>query len=109
MQIGLWDAKATQPAVRNVAILPSGEVMCPLEEALPLRALLAPVDTCAEQITAAVEGLQPRQRGLFGFGPAMHAIMDYAVRAALTCAASVLRGPSSALLMICGPAAHLQF
>jgi hypothetical protein len=82
-QIGLWDVKGRLPAVRQVPIFPAGEVMCLLEEALPLRALLAPLDVYADKLMAAVEALQPQGVGLCGFGSAMNAVMDYLVRCRL--------------------------
>jgi hypothetical protein len=79
MQIGLWDVKAANPLCRNVPVFPSGDVMCPLEDVVPLRSLLAPLDTHAEQVIAAIDGLQPRHTGLLGLGPALHALLDYLV------------------------------
>jgi hypothetical protein len=79
MQIGLWDVKAANPFCRNVPVFPSGDVMCPLEDVVPLRSLLAPLETHAEQVIAALDGLQPRQTGLLGLGPALHALLDYLV------------------------------
>ena len=80
MQIGLWDVKGRAAAVRRVPIFPTGEVMVLLEEAVPLRALLAPLDAFSEQLMAALEALQPDHAREFGLGSAMHAVMDYLVR-----------------------------
>ena len=80
MQIGLWDIKGGRPAVRHVPIFEEGEVMCPLEDALPLRALLAPICDHADKVVAALEVLQPEQTGALGFASAMSAVLDYAVR-----------------------------
>jgi hypothetical protein len=84
MQIGLWDVKTAHPICRNVSVFPSGDVMCPLEDVVPLRSLLAPLDTYADQVMGALDGLQPRTTGLLGFGPALHATMDYLVSPNLT-------------------------
>jgi hypothetical protein len=54
--------------------------MCLLEDALPLRALLAPLDEMMDTLIASFEMLQPCGSRLFGFGSAIHAILDYVVR-----------------------------
>ena len=72
--------KRRAAAVRRVPIFSTGEVMVLLEDALPLRALLAPLDTCSEQLMEALEALQPDRASEFGFGSALHAVMDYLVR-----------------------------
>ena len=80
VQIGLWDVKRRAAVVRRVPIFSTGEVMVLLEDALPLRALLAPLDTSSEQLMEALEALQPDRASEFGIGSALHAVMDYLVR-----------------------------
>lgn len=80
MQIGLWDVKGGRPSVRHVPIFDGGEVMCPLEEAMPLRALLAPLAGAAASVMAALEALAPERPGALGFGSALSAVLDYVVR-----------------------------
>ena len=81
VQIGLWDVQAASPAVRNVPVFDDGAVMCPLEDAMPLRALIAPLDTFREQMAAAVDQLQPAPaRGRLALGSIVNAVLDYLVR-----------------------------
>ena len=65
--------------MRQVPIFPTGEVMCLLEDALPLRALLAPCEEFAAQLATAFEMIQPTSNGLFAFGSAIDALLDYVV------------------------------
>lgn len=81
VQIGLWDVQAASPAVRNVPVFDDGAVMCPLEDAMPLRALIAPLDTFGEQMAAAIDQLQPApSRGRLALGSIVSAVLDYLVR-----------------------------
>jgi hypothetical protein len=65
--------------VRRAAVFEDGAVMCPLEGALPLRGLLAPVSHSAQRIADALDALMPAQSRLLALGSALHAIMDYLV------------------------------
>lgn len=61
-QMGLHDVRAAVPSVRYVPIREgpaSGSLACPLADVMPLRALLAPVGTHKDAISAALEGLAP--------------------------------------------------
>ena len=80
MQIGLLDIKGPCPVMQRVPVFDTGELMCLLEDALPLRALLAPLEHYSSHLMAAIEALQPDAAGRLGFGSAMHAILDYLVR-----------------------------
>ena len=67
--------------VRNVPVFDDGAVMCPLEDALPLRALIAPLDTFGAQMAAAVDQLQPAPvRGRLALGSIVNAVLDYLAR-----------------------------
>lgn len=79
--MGLWHIQGGAPVVRNVPIFDDGAVMCPLDDAVPLRALLAQRDTAAAQLDAAIDMLQPGQPGeRLALGSALHAVLDYLVR-----------------------------
>ncbi|EPS61152.1 hypothetical protein M569_13647, partial [Genlisea aurea] len=60
-KIGLYDVQGPIPAVRNVFIPPdsAGTPTMELEDVMPLLSFLAPVDTCKERISAALETLKP--------------------------------------------------
>jgi len=95
-KIGLYDVQGPIPVVKNAFIPPDIEedgLPVALEDAMPLLAFLAPVDTCKDRITAALETLRPTsswERGAAsgqeedtvllggrGFGTAMSALIDY--------------------------------
>ena len=58
-RIGLFDVQAAAPSVRRVGLGKDGGLAMPLEEALPLRRLLAPVGAFKEELAAAVETITP--------------------------------------------------
>jgi hypothetical protein len=87
VKVGLWDVQASTPAVRNVPVFEDGAVMCPLEDAMPLRALIAPLDTFSSQLAAAVDMLQPAPAcGRLALGSIINAVLDY-----LACFSAILR------------------
>ena len=90
MQIGLYDTQDQQPSVKYVHM--SGSSTGPptpldLEEAVPLSHLLAPIGSCKECITAAIDSLQADSTtginlaqldgnlGSRSFGPALQAVL----------------------------------
>ena len=81
--------QGTSPAVRNVPVFEDGAIMCPLEDAMPLRALIAPLDTFAAQISTAVDQLQPAPiRGRLALGSIVNAVLDYLVCVLVLCVCS---------------------
>ena len=56
-RVGLHDVTGPAPAVRHVPVSSRGHVAVPLEDALPLRRLLAPVGRHKDAIVAAVESI----------------------------------------------------
>lgn len=81
VQVGLWHIAGGAPVVRNVPIFEDGAVMCPLEDAVPLRALLAQRTAAAAQLDAAIDMLEPGRPGeRLALGSALHAVLDYLVR-----------------------------
>eukprot|EP00892_Ulva_mutabilis_P001550 jgi/Ulvmu1/11396/UM075_0058.1 len=77
-RVGLWDVRGGTPVVRNVSIFDDGTVMCPLEDAVPLRALLAQRDASAAQLDTAIDMVQPCGPGeRLSLGSALHAVLDY--------------------------------
>ncbi|KAF6996105.1 hypothetical protein CFC21_012492 [Triticum aestivum] len=95
-KIGLYDVQGPVPVVKNVFIPPDSEedgLAVALEDAMPLLSFLAPVDTCKDQIAAALDTLRPTsswERGAAsgqeadtvllggrGFGTAMSSLIDY--------------------------------
>ncbi|XP_038723102.1 protein transport protein Sec24-like At3g07100 isoform X2 [Tripterygium wilfordii] len=94
-KIGLYDVQGPIPVVKNVFIPQDSEHTLPieLEDVMPLLQFLAPVDTCKDRITAALETLRPTTSwerttgagqgldgvlmGGRGFGVAMEALLNY--------------------------------
>ncbi|KAH7295490.1 hypothetical protein KP509_27G051600 [Ceratopteris richardii] len=94
-KIGLYDVQGPVPVVKSVFIPPEldGHVPIELEDAMPLRFFLAPIEKNKENIAAALDTLKPTsswerttaagQRiegvtmGGRGFGVAMDAILNY--------------------------------
>ncbi|MCO5609923.1 hypothetical protein L7F22_064158 [Adiantum nelumboides] len=94
-KIGLYDVQGPVPVVKNVIIPPEldGHVPVELEDAMPLRSFLAPVEKNKDNIAAALETLKPTSSwerttaagqgiegvtmGGRGFGVAMDAILNY--------------------------------
>ncbi|XP_051142508.1 protein transport protein sec24 [Andrographis paniculata] len=93
-KIGLYDVQGPIPVVKNVFIPPDslGNLAMGLEDVMPLFSFLAPVDTCKDRITAALETLRPTTSwerttaagqsdgvllGGRGFGVAMEALLKY--------------------------------
>ncbi|KAI5064713.1 hypothetical protein GOP47_0019408 [Adiantum capillus-veneris] len=94
-KIGLYDIQGPIPVVKNVVIPPEldGHVPVELEDAMPLRSFLAPVEKNKDNIAAALETLKPTSSwerttaagqgiegvtmGGRGFGVAMDAILNY--------------------------------
>ncbi|KAK9823450.1 hypothetical protein WJX72_002854 [[Myrmecia] bisecta] len=88
-KVGLYDLQGAAPVALHVALLASSEEDAPtaldLADALPLEALLAPVATCKDTISAALEGLEPdaslegsgRAARSRGFGSALQAVLRY--------------------------------
>lgn len=58
-RVGLYDIQGAVPSVRHVAVSEDGPLIMPLEDALPLERLLAPVGKFKEELAAAVETLAP--------------------------------------------------
>jgi hypothetical protein len=58
-RVGLYDVQGAVPSVRHVAVSEDGPLIMPLEDALPLERLLAPVGRYKEELAAAVETLAP--------------------------------------------------
>ncbi|KAL7127110.1 hypothetical protein ABFS83_14G233400 [Erythranthe nasuta] len=94
-KIGLYDVQGPIPVVKNVFIPPdsAGNLTMELEDVMPLFSFLAPVDTCKDRITSALETLKPTTSwerttaagqgldgvllGGRGFGVAMEALLKY--------------------------------
>ncbi|CAN1252114.1 Protein transport protein Sec24A [Linum perenne] len=94
-KIGLYDVQGPIPVVKNAFIPPDAEGTLPieLEDVMPLLQFLAPVDTCKDRITAALDTLRPSTTwerttgagqgldgvlmGGRGFGVAMEALFKY--------------------------------
>uniref|UniRef100_A0A6N2LJM2 Sec23/Sec24 trunk domain-containing protein n=1 Tax=Salix viminalis TaxID=40686 RepID=A0A6N2LJM2_SALVM len=94
-KMGLYDVQGPIPVVKNVFILPDMEGTLPieLEDVMPLLQFLAPVETCKDRITAALDTLRPTTSwerttgagqeldgvlmGGRGFGVAMEALIKY--------------------------------
>ncbi|GLT63882.1 hypothetical protein SLA2020_364130 [Shorea laevis] len=94
-KIGLYDVQGPIPVVKNVFIPPDPEGSLPveLEDVMPLLQFLAPVETCKDRITSALETLRPTTSwertpgagqgldgvlmGGRGFGVAMEALFNY--------------------------------
>lgn len=94
-KIGLYDIQGPVPVVKNVIIPPEldGHIPVDLEDAMPLRSFLAPVEHNKDNIAAALETLKPTSSwerttaagqgiegvtmGGRGFGVAMDAILNY--------------------------------
>ncbi|XP_065867015.1 protein transport protein SEC23 D isoform X2 [Euphorbia lathyris] len=94
-KIGLYDVQGPIPIVKNVFIPPDTEGTLPveLEDVMPLLEFLAPVETCKDKITAALDTLRPTTSwerttgagqgidgvlmGGRGFGVAMEALFKY--------------------------------
>ncbi|GLT48714.1 hypothetical protein SLA2020_223220 [Shorea laevis] len=94
-KIGLYDVQGPIPIVKNVFIPPDPEGSLPveLEDVMPLLHFLAPVETCKDRITSALETLRPTTSwertpgagqgldgvliGGRGFGVAMEALFNY--------------------------------
>ncbi|XP_048233875.1 protein transport protein Sec24A isoform X2 [Ricinus communis] len=94
-KIGLYDVQGPIPVVKNVFIPPDTEGTLPieLEDVMPLLQFLAPVETCKDRITAALDTLRPTTSwerttgagqgldgvlmGGRGFGVAMEALFKY--------------------------------
>ncbi|KAJ6897230.1 protein transport protein SEC24-like [Populus alba x Populus x berolinensis] len=91
----LYDVQGPIPVVKNVFISPDTEGTLPieLEDVMPLLQFLAPVETCKDRITAALDTLRPTTSwerttgagqglegvlmGGRGFGVAMEALVKY--------------------------------
>ncbi|KAJ6897370.1 protein transport protein SEC24 [Populus alba x Populus x berolinensis] len=60
-KMGLYDVQGPIPVVKNVFISPDTEGTLPieLEDVMPLLQFLAPVETCKDRITAALDTLRP--------------------------------------------------
>ncbi|KAH8497807.1 hypothetical protein Peur_073074 [Populus x canadensis] len=94
-KMGLYDVQGPIPVVKNVFISPDTEGTLPieLEDVMPLLQFLAPVETCKDRITAALDTLRPTTSwerttgagqglegvlmGGRGFGVAMEALVKY--------------------------------
>ncbi|KAJ6927761.1 protein transport protein SEC24-like [Populus alba x Populus x berolinensis] len=94
-KMGLYDVQGPIPVVKNVFIPPDMEGTLPteLEDVMPLSQFLAPVETCKDRITAALDTLRPTTSwerttgagqgidgvlmGGRGFGVAMEALFKY--------------------------------
>ncbi|OAY38211.1 protein transport protein SEC24 [Manihot esculenta] len=94
-KLGLYDVQGPIPVVKNMFIPSDTEGTLPieLEDAMPLLQFLAPVDTCKDRITAALDTLRPTTAwerttgagqgldgvlmGGRGFGVAMEALFKY--------------------------------
>lgn len=94
-KIGLYDVQGPIPVVKNVFVPPDtlGNLTMDLEDVMPLFSFLAPVDTCKDRITTALESLRPTTSwerttaagqavdgvllGGRGFGVAMEALLKY--------------------------------
>ncbi|PHT35022.1 hypothetical protein CQW23_26822 [Capsicum baccatum] len=94
-KIGLYDVQGPIPVVKNVFIPhdSDGTVSMELQDVMPLSSFLAPVDTCKDRITSALETLRPITSwertsgagqgldGVFlggrGFGSAMESLFNY--------------------------------
>ncbi|KAK9072674.1 hypothetical protein SSX86_009109 [Deinandra increscens subsp. villosa] len=93
-KLGLYDVQGPIPVVKNV-FLPAdddGSLSIELEDAMPLFAFLAPVETCKDRIASALETLRPTSSwegtgggqgmdrvllGGRGFGLAMETLISY--------------------------------
>ncbi|CAN6270287.1 unnamed protein product [Urochloa humidicola] len=60
-KIGLYDVQGPIPIVKNVFIPPDSDGALPidLEDIMPLCSFLAPIDTCKDRITEALETIKP--------------------------------------------------
>ncbi|KAK5830495.1 hypothetical protein PVK06_014290 [Gossypium arboreum] len=94
-KIGLYDVQRPIPVVKNVFVHQDTEGILPieLEDVMPLLQFLAPVETCKDRITSALETLRPitswertpgagqvldgMLMGGRGFGAAMEALCNY--------------------------------
>ncbi|KAI5592716.1 hypothetical protein BDE02_04G172500 [Populus trichocarpa] len=94
-KMGLYDVQGPIPVLKNVFIPPDMEGTLPteLEDVMPLSQFLAPVETCKDRITAALDTLRPTTSwerttgagqgldgvlmGGRGFGVAMEALLKY--------------------------------
>ncbi|EFJ23029.1 hypothetical protein SELMODRAFT_104389 [Selaginella moellendorffii] len=94
-KIGLYDVQGAVPVVKHVVIPADmdGKIVVDLEDVMPLKAFLAPVETNKENIAAALETLRPTSSwerataagqsaegvpiGGRGFGVAMDALLSY--------------------------------
>ncbi|MBA0622664.1 hypothetical protein Godav_008186, partial [Gossypium davidsonii] len=94
-KIGLYDVQGPRPVVKNVFVHQDTEGILPieLEDVMPLLQFLAPVETCKDRITSALETLRPITSwertpgagqvldgvlmGGRGFGAAMEALCNY--------------------------------
>ncbi|CAM8964192.1 unnamed protein product [Rhodiola kirilowii] len=94
-KLGLYDVQGPVPLVKNVFIPPDADkkLTIELEDVMPLLSFLAPVDTCKDNIAAALETLKPTTSwvrtaaagqgfdgvllGGRGFGAAMEALFNY--------------------------------
>ncbi|KAK6272312.1 hypothetical protein POUND7_009395 [Theobroma cacao] len=94
-KLGLYDVQGPIPVVKNVFIPQDTEGTMPieLEDVMPLLQFLAPVETCKDRITSALETLRPTTSwertpgagqgldgvlmGGRGFGAAMEALCNY--------------------------------
>ncbi|KAL5213982.1 hypothetical protein ABZP36_003134 [Zizania latifolia] len=94
-KIGLYDVQGPIPIVKNVFIPPDsdGTLLVDLEDVIPLRSFLAPVDSCKDRIAEALETIRPissweitatasevQDHALHharGFGLAMDAVVNY--------------------------------
>ncbi|KAG6763216.1 hypothetical protein POTOM_033754 [Populus tomentosa] len=94
-KMGLYDVQGPIPVVKNVFISPDTEGTLPieLEDVMPLLQFLAPVETCKDRITVALDTLRPTTSwerttgagqglegvlmGGRGFGVAMEALVKY--------------------------------
>ncbi|EEE60965.1 hypothetical protein OsJ_14735 [Oryza sativa Japonica Group] len=94
-KIGLYDVQGPIPIVKNAFIPPDsdGTLLVDLEDVMPLRSFLAPVDGCKDRIAEALETIKPtssweitatasevQDHALHharGFGLAMDAVVNY--------------------------------
>ncbi|KAJ6671769.1 SEC24-RELATED PROTEIN [Salix viminalis] len=94
-KMGLYDVQGPIPVVKNIFISPDTEGTLPIEpeDVMPLLQFLAPVETCKDRITAALDTLKPTTSwerttgagqglegvvmGGRGFGVAMETLLKY--------------------------------
>ncbi|KAK9122802.1 hypothetical protein Sjap_012404 [Stephania japonica] len=89
-KLGLYDVQGPVPLVKNILIPQDSDetISISLEDVMPLISFLAPVETCKDQIAAALETLKPISSvagqeidgillGGRGFGGAMEALFNY--------------------------------